>query len=368
MHAFLLCLLLGCSDGETRDKPTLASTQSCPEVLPKRMQRGMCYAHSYERGGQAGYGSDASKRSRRELLALGVDWLSITPFGFSRSLVDTDVRHIGDYRGGESDARVRAEIRAAKGEGLRVLLKPHIWLGTGEWIGQVRFDDPAAREQWHASYERWILHYAAIAKEEGVEILSIGTELGFVAENADRWRVTIARIRAAFPGKLVFGANWNEVERVPFWDALDYVGVQFYAPLETQNAAGDEAKRKIALERYLDGYGALAKKVNRPVLFTEVGYRAMRDTNIAPHTWPEHSRAAPDDAAQARAYTRFLDAVAGRDFVQGVYFWKWFTDPYSREEGSDGFSPRGKLAQKVLQAAFTGQCNPPLTRARPQAR
>lgn len=316
----------------------------------------MCYAHSYEHGGTRGYGSKDSARSRAELKRLGVRSLSITPFGFSRSLTDTVVRGIGDYPAGESDSRVRDEIREAKQEGFEILLKPHIWIGSGQWIGHVHFTDEAERAAWHQSYEAWLLHYAELAEQERISILSIGTELGHTEEDAQAWRDTIAKVREAFHGQLTFGANWTDVDRVPFWDALDYVGVQFYGPLEAKAGPHDETARKRALEAHLDGYERVAKRVERPILFTEVGYRAIPETNVEPHAWPEHLQSTPDEAAQAQAYRRFFEAVARRERVQGVYLWKWFTHLDSPEEGKDGFSPRHKLAARVLEGAYTGRC------------
>jgi hypothetical protein len=93
------------------------------------------------------------------------------------------------------------------------------------------------------------------------------------------------------------------------------------------------------------------------VLFTEVGYKSIHGTEVHPHTWPEElSAPTVDAAAQARAYRLFLDGIRDRPFVAGVYFWKWFTDPDTDEEGPGGFSPRGKPAEAVLRAAYGGRC------------
>src|SRR5947207_12985491 len=42
--------------------------------------RGVCYAHSLRAG--RGYGSADSEQALRHLAALGVNWISITPFAF----------------------------------------------------------------------------------------------------------------------------------------------------------------------------------------------------------------------------------------------------------------------------------------------
>ncbi|MFO0579946.1 MAG: hypothetical protein U1A78_38735 [Polyangia bacterium] len=157
-----------------------------------------------------------------------------------------------------------------------------------------------------------------------------------------------------FPGKLVYAANWDEVGRISFWDALDFIGVQFYAPL----AEAPDAPEPVMAQRlsgHLDAIEQVARRMRRPVVFTEVGYKSVRATAVQPHLWPEHlPRGALEvsEAAQAQAYRVFLGGIRPRDWVAGVYIWKWFSNPESQEEGASGFSPRGKPAESVLRAAF----------------
>lgn len=326
----------------------------CAAPLPNDVQRGICYAHNYQRLGTRGYGSEASRASRAELKRLGVRWLSVTPFGFSRSLGSDTVRHIGNYAGGETDERVQRELREAHREGFHVLLKPHVWIGGGKWRGAIQPEGKDGWQRWFDSYGEWILRYARMAQATGVEVLSVGVEFGSSSRtHADRWRSLIARIRKVYKGKLTYSANWDEADKVAFWDALDFVGVQFYVPL----GDGDETSKVKKLDRALDEFGALSKRVQRPVIFTELGYRSIRSPELKPHAWPEREAGKTvDQPAQARAYARLLNALSRRPWAKGVYFWKWFTDPDSDEEGADGFSPRRKLAASTLKAAYSGQC------------
>jgi hypothetical protein len=39
------------------------------------------------------------------------------------------------------------------------------------------------------------------------------------------------------------------------------------------------------------------------------------------------------------------------EHVEQIYWWKWFTNPATNEEGPVGFSPRGKPAEAVLRDA-----------------
>jgi hypothetical protein len=332
-----------------------------PEVrcLPERMQRGMSFVHSWEERGARGYGTAASQASLKELQDLSVSWISLMPFGFMRALSSDTVRLVADQPGGESDERIRREIAAAHALGMKVLLKPHLWISNGAWTGQIAPGDAAAWARFWQSYRLFILHYARLARDTGTDLLALGVELPSMTSRLDReWRQLIAEVRALYPGPLTYCANWDEVERVAFWDLLDYIGVQFYAPLSTSLGERTLAMQQRLLS-HLAPLGEVSRRTRRPLLFTEVGYKAVRGTALQPHLWPEHLRKQEpvDLMAQATAYRVFLSTIRDLDYVAGLYPWKWFSDPGTKEEGPEGFSPRNKPAQMVLRAAYA-HCSP----------
>src|SRR3954467_2548597 len=87
---------------------------SSPPALARKdaqpFQRGICYAHAW-RGG--GYGSETSAKTVERLHKLGVEWLSLTPFGFMASTTAPEIRSISGGSGGESDERMRVEVGRA---------------------------------------------------------------------------------------------------------------------------------------------------------------------------------------------------------------------------------------------------------------
>lgn len=361
--------LLACSKTSEAPKaavedpePVAPGLRCAPGVdpLPDRIQRGMCVAHNYQGSGRKGYGSKTSAATLRELKELGVEWVSLTPFGFMQRLDEPKVHPIGGYRAGETDERMRSEIRGAKEIGLQVMLKPHLWIVDGKWRGEIGFDDAKTWNRWFDSYEKWMLHYADLAEAEGVELLVVGVELRSTESKLEeRWRRLIRKVRRRFHGKITYGANWNDAEAVPWWDAVDYIGIQFYPPLATDPRASASAIRPEMAKR-LDAIEALSGARNKPVLFTEVGYRASEDALVSPHAWPDsRGGAGVDDRAQALGYAEFVAAIRSRPWVAGVYWWKWFTDPNTTEEGPAGFSPRAKTAEAVLRAAYRGNCAAP---------
>jgi hypothetical protein len=346
VRIFLL-LLTTCECVTPIVRPALTSpSQAAP--LADEVQRGVCLAHSWENGGEHGYGSATSSGTLDELKELGVQWISLTPFGFMNSLQSESVEHVGERSGGERDERVRAEIQAARDRGIQTLLKPHIWVGRGEWRAELAPSDWLA---WFRSYREWILIYARIAEEESVPILAIGTELRSSAHHADEWRALIDDIRGVYSGELTYCANWDSVDAVSFWDAVDYIGVQFYPPLASNPDASAE-EMGVQLRGHLERLELVSERVERPVLLTEVGYKATRDTAVRPYEWTERSASPVDEAAQALAYEVLFHEVADQPWIRGLYIWKWFTNPDTHEEGPRGFSPRGNPAEVILRRAF----------------
>jgi hypothetical protein len=365
MHRFpktLSCVafsiaMLGCkSSGAPTDDGLCARDV---EPLSASVHRGMSLAHNYQHAGARGYGSPTSDATLQELADVGVEWVSLTPFGFMRSLDEPRVHFIGDYRGGETDARMEEVLDQAKARGLRVLLKPHLWIARGEWRGNIDFARPADWQRWFDSYERWILHYADMAQRNEVAAFVIGVEFrSSQRAHQDRWRDLARKVRERYDGKLTYAANWDDAAEVSWWDAVDYIGVQFYPPVANGGVPKLASVRE-SLTSNLDAIETVSRRFDRPVLFTEVGYRAADDALEHPHQWPERSRAAaPNPSVQELGYRAFVSAIRNRPWVKGVYWWKWFTDPATDEEGSAGFSPRGRPAERVLRAAYGGLCRP----------
>ncbi len=94
-------------------------------------------------------------------------------------------------------------------------------------------------------------------------------------------------------------------------------------------------------------------RFNKPVLFTEIGYRSTHDAAIEPWQWPkaeDSSQACYE--AQAECYRAFFQTVWDKKWLAGVYFWKWY--PHGpRRLGAIDFTPQNKLAEKVILENFS---------------
>ncbi len=310
---------------------------------------GMNFAHSLEP--EKGYGSAASMQSLRELHSLGADAIAIMPFGFQRSANDTEIRWTGHGGAGisETDERIRSVTRQAHQLGLRVMMKPHIWLRPPEWPGSIDHDSDTEWRTWFESYRRFIVHYAGLAEELKIESLSIGNELVTASKRERDWRAIIAGVRRVYHGQLTYGANAAEVFDVRFWDALDVIGVSAYFQLTDHRSPTLEAM--VAAWRPVESRLAeLSRRTHRSVIFTELGYRSSDDCAARP--W-EHHGGASNPALQAAAFEAFFRAIWPQPWFGGVYIWKWESYPgHSRADDAD-FPIEHKPAEDVIRSYFS---------------
>ncbi|MFQ5928017.1 MAG: hypothetical protein ACE5MH_11365, partial [Terriglobia bacterium] len=251
------------------------------------------------------------------------------------------------FRTSESDARVIRTLAAARKLGLRTMLKPQLW-GAG-FTGNIVFDTEADFVRWFTPYRRWLLHFARMAELYDVDLLVIGTELSGVTHHEAAWRGLIRDLRRVYRGPLTYAANWgSEFENLPFWNALDYLGVNMYYPL----AAPGELPRADSprLQELVRMFAALAERHKKPVLFTEVGYPAIATAAAKP--WKE--RNAPLDLElQQRCYATVFAAFYHQPWFAGLYWWKWPSHGGSSRYDAS-YNPIGKPAAEVL-AHWYGQ-------------
>jgi hypothetical protein len=81
-------------------------------------------------------------------------------------------------------------------------------------------------------------------------------------------------------------ANWDEVENIAFWDALDAVGVQMFAPLHSGGSKPTYASVLAAAKRWQNNE-AIGKRFGRPLILTEAGVVNMVGALLRPYVWPE---------------------------------------------------------------------------------
>ena len=320
-----------------------------PVAVGAQFQRGVCYAHIHRQ--DRGYGSDESRATMRRLRSLGVSWLSLTPFGYQRSVRSAEVIFRGDPS--MRDSAFAREVRVIHSLGMKAMIKPHIWAGdfwSGQWSGEIRMRSDAEWDEWFQSYETFILHFAALAERCGADAFCVGCELGETTKaKPERWRTLIARLRKVYRGPLTYAANWHEeYEKVSFWDALDWIGVNAYFDLsDDRTPAAGRIER--AWDPITARMGALSGRWRRPVVLTEVGFRSVDRPAKKTSAWPEFDSGRHVNAeAQRACYEGTFQALWGKPWLAGMFWWKYYSSPGGEGPEEADFTPAGKPAEDVL--------------------
>jgi hypothetical protein len=296
------------------------------------------------------FGSASAKRSLADLKRLGAGAIAVIPFLWQRDPQSPDLVRGDDM----PDAVLRAAIRDAHALGLAVVVKPHVWVPTS-WAGAIAMDGEDGWRRWFAAYRRELVGIARLAAQERAEALAIGTELVLASPRAE-WRDLIGAVRAVYAGRLLYVAhNPEEAETVPFWDALDAIGVSLYPQLGDDD---DRAVRRGAMNAAADRLDLLAARTGKPVVVAEIGLRSARGAAAKPWESAEERASAPDPALQAAVLADWLAALE-RPSIRGVMIWRWLTDPHAGGAADTDFTVQGKPAQGVLMCAWTKACGKP---------
>jgi hypothetical protein len=313
-------------------------------IPPSEKHRGVCWVGSPRP--LEGWELDS-------LTSAGVTHISQTPFGWQEDPKSPDIRwekHSDRMWWGESRYGVAETTLSGREKGVESILKPHLWV-KGAWPGVIQMDSEEDWKDWFNAYGEFIRYYATMAQEQDIPVLCIGTELELTSHRETEWRELIESIRQVYSGQLTYAANFTEYDKVAFWDALDYIGIQAYFPLATKN--NPDIKTLVqGWNKQIKAIEKVQKRFEKPVIFTEIGYCNTVDAAIEPWVWPnERKEVALSEEVQAKCYEAFFETVWKKDWLAGVYFWKWYPNPRDRQPD---FTPQGKPAQQVMAAYFLG--------------
>ena len=303
-----------------------------------------------------GYGSEAYGRALRETSLWGTTWVALTPFGRVMNLRPTGVDLTFEAPFEKNRADIIRAIDMAHRRGLRVFLVPHLWVENGEWRADIDPGSDEAWAEWMDAYEQFLLTWVEVAKEAGVDLVSVGVELRSWATTTRAPQLVdmIRRVRQIYPGPVTYSANWDDAHDTVIWGELDVIGINAFFPLTDKEDAN--------LSELMEGGSRVANQVrelsqtwSRPVLFTEIGYTTRRDPALRPWEWPDGmTDVVVDQFAQALAYTALLAPLIDEPAFAGFFVWRVYADPDDvSQEAEWGFSPRGKLAELVVRDAFT---------------
>jgi hypothetical protein len=281
--------------------------------------------------------------SMSKMLDVGVNWTAIAFAALQEHTYTTDIPFEDEPT--ITDDELRWAIREAKRLGFKVVLKPVVNVRDGAWRGHIAFFDwdvpgEPSWTEWFVSYRRFIMHFAAIAEAEGVEMLCIGCEMVQSDKRDVEWRALIAEVRGVYSGLVTYNCDKYQEDRLTWWDAVDIISSSGYYPTGKW-------------EEQLDRIAPVVAKHGKPFFFMEAGCPSREGSAAAPNDWSLPG--GPSEDEQANYYTEMFDACAKRDWAQGFMLWDWPARLYSEQEAATNtdYCPYGKKAAGVLRSYYT---------------
>jgi hypothetical protein len=293
------------------------------------------------------------------LRALGVNLVSIYIYTYMDDYASSTVSRTGPHS--MSDASLKVLTVAAHRAGLAVQYSPIIVLRNSLlWRGRIH---PANISSWFYSYEKMINHYLGIAKQQKVEVFSIGSELySLEIVWASRWQLLAARVNSKFSGLTTYMSEPAAMFNVNWWGSLDLISASMYYSLSGTPGPSVGSMVNTWQRSYLPALKTLSAKYNRPILFDEIGYASVVGAVIHPAISDREHRP-PSLNEQANAYTALLVATQGSgSWLRGIVWWNYSN--YAGMPGQHtGFSMKNKKAECVVAQHWSSHTLPQLAAA-----
>ena len=313
----------------------------------------------------------------RTIAEMGANAIQFTPQWFGHE--DGSLRPLLGHT--PLTAEMASLIATSQAQGLAVSLFPQIGPTdelTTYWSNPDR--DATWWESWFSSYQTFILNYARIAADTGVEQLVIGGKAalpafsgGFnldgtlsevPAEIDQKWSALIEAVRAIYTGKLVWATN-AQVSADPFpsfIDQFDAILVNVDAPLATLELSNTDLIASSFWEVINTQIYPIYEQTEMPILLG-LGYPSATESvlgclmideacsNDGLFLPSETSSASIDLDLQVVIYNTLLPIVADQDWVAGVSI-RGYNPVVTVMDGSSSIA--GKPARDVIWYWFAG--------------
>ncbi|MBX4209307.1 hypothetical protein KW799_01225 [Candidatus Parcubacteria bacterium] len=302
--------------------------------------------------------SDGFKQAVLNAKSMGANYIALIIPYYQSDFWSSDIQNAGNT---PSDDTLAASIDYIHSVGLKVSLKPHLEVASGEWRALIRAND---RDAWYAKYSALINHLGDIGKAHNVEEIVMGTELiGMASEyygtdNTARWIKMINSMRTHYSGILTYSANFgtdrtavvDEFEQIGFWPQLDYIGISAYWSLSSDSNNSVQSLMDSWSRIDQNQIAPLRNKYNKPVLFTEIGYRSVDGAHNYP--WDAGVGGGYNAQEQVNDYQALIQYWNSRSYFAGVLLWDWNSDPNYGGQGNTDYTPRNKPAEGTIKQWF----------------
>ena len=145
--------------------------------------------------------------------------------------------------------------------------------------------------------------------------------------------------------KLLYSANWDAFDKVPFWDALDAIGIVAYFPL-SRRPSPSESELAQGWQLWKEKLASVAAREKRPIIFVEANYADNVYGAAEPYAY---WRTDPKDRDLQERCLRLLLRLEGERWLAGIFLWEWHPD--QPRSGNDPLNLNQPRLQELLRAS-----------------
>jgi hypothetical protein len=252
-------------------------------------------------------------------------------------------------------------VTTAINAGMKVMIKILMSVRDSDVFGGINLN-PLDPDQWFESYTSNLLHFAQLSEQYGVSALAVATELPIMtAKYPDRWSKLISQVREEYSGIVTYASLIIEFFKIPFWQELDWIGIDAYFPLNSTSDVTPSLNEMT--DRATFFYGRVQARLhgmnlaNKTVIFTESGVPSYTGSIATPWLdFEDCSTVQSNNTAQASAFQAVFTAIARANFINGIFVYHVDlpkNQDYVGTSGwSCGFTFRNKPAYKIIASEF----------------
>jgi len=297
-------------------------------------------------------------------------WVQIAPVWDYEQILPTPILNPPPEGEAYPDAALRKQIRNLKSHGFKIFLLIQVCCNEPN-DAFTQGADAAWWDAWYAQIENFILFYARLAEEEGVDAIALAQSNNLYntapADRIQRWEAIQAKLRLAYGG--LFGYTLSTLNSCCSYSPtggyfnggieeiahlLDFIAVYIWAGIADNVSPAQEHLDTNAEALFAGAIDTIFTAANVPIIvplaFASYDGGAVNaifvdDIAYIPGFPEKDSLLAYDGIEQAMVYQAIMKAVARRPHVTGLYpfGYNWVTMPLAPVHGI-----RGKAAEKVL--------------------
>jgi len=254
-------------------------------------------------------------------------------------------------------------IQRVHKSGKKVSLMPKLYAKSGGYIANLHPEDKIL---WFQSYSDVLLHFVKLAEENNVELFSLGNEFTSMFTDDAEWNKIVDSVKEIYHGQLTVKINcwykqtqFNDLLKINWFQNLDYIGIAAYFDLTDKMDPTEEDLKKAWFAsrqglNIVDELEKLSKTYDKPIIFSEIGYRSVDGCNIEPWNADEKSpRSDPnlatgkqDDAETILCAKVLFETFKTQNWWKGTFWFYWPTGILS--ESDTGYGIRGKPVSKEI--------------------